>query len=67
MSKYFPLWIWISETKSQDFKLTYEELEKVLNFKIDHSFLTFKKELEDYGFKVEKISLKNKEIYFKKL
>ncbi|MCQ2087923.1 MAG: hypothetical protein MJZ37_07705 [Bacilli bacterium] len=67
MSKYSSLWIWISETKSQDFKLTYEELEKVLNFKIDHSFLTFKKELEDYGFKVEKISLKNKEIYFKKL
>lgn len=35
-------------------------------FPIDHSFLTYKKELMSYGYQVEKISMKDKTVLFKK-
>ena len=44
MSKYEPLWNYVKE-KENDFILNYEQVEKILGFPIDHSFLTFKKEL----------------------
>ena len=43
-----------------------DEIEKIEGFPIDHSFLTFKKELSEYGFKVGKISLKEKTVAFEK-
>ena len=58
MSKYDILWKWINENKTDDFKLTYAEIENIAGVPIDHSFLTFKKELLQYGFKVAKISMK---------
>lgn len=66
MSKYKPLWDWIIANKDSDFKLSYAEIEEILDFSLDHSFLTYKKELNDYGFLVDKISMKNKTISFKK-
>ncbi len=36
-------------------------------FFIDHSFLTFKKELEAYGFKIGKISMKEKTVNVEKI
>ncbi len=67
MSKYQPLWNYILE-KNQDFyQLTYEEIESILNFKIDHSFLTYKKELKEYGYEVVKISMKEHFITFKRI
>ncbi len=45
MSKYDPLWKWINKNKTGDFKLTYTEIENIVGVPIDHSFLTFKKEL----------------------
>lgn len=44
--------------------LTYEEIDDILGFGIDHSFLTFKKELLEYGFSVGKISMKNQTVEF---
>lgn len=67
MSKYTPLWDWIKENGSDIFKLTYDEIEKIVGLSIDHSFLTFKKELLEYGFKVSKISLKEKIIIFERI
>ena len=58
MSKYEPLWKWIKENGTDSFKLTFAEIEKIAGIPIDHSFLNYKKELLDYGFKVGKISLK---------
>ena len=46
MSKYEPLWDYIKENAKEDYKLTYEEIRDVLGFEIDHSFLTYKKELK---------------------
>ena len=66
MSKYEPLWNWIKENKTNDFSLTYLEIEAILGFKIDHSFLTYKKELESFGYCVDKISMKEKTILIKK-
>lgn len=63
MSKYNKLWEYIKENDIQE--LSFEEIEKVLGFPIDHSFLNAKKELERFGKSIEKISLKNKIIKIK--
>ena len=65
MSKYEPLWKYIEE--SQPTVLTFEDVEKVCGFPIDHSLLTYKKELEAYGFKIGKISMKDKTVKVEKL
>ena len=67
MSKYDPLWKWINENKTDDFQLTYAEIENIVGVPIDHSFLTFKKELLQYGFKVAKISIKEQTVDFEKV
>ena len=66
MSKYNPLWNFIKDSKKEDFSLTFDEIEQILNFPIDHSFLTYKKECLVTGFKVKKISMKEKKVYFNK-
>lgn len=63
MSKYEPLWNYV-KSQEADFTLTYERIEKILGFPIDHSFLTFKKEIIDYSWQVGKISMKNKTVSF---
>lgn len=67
MSKYEPLWKWIKENGSERFKLSCAEIRQILGFSIDHSFLTFKKELIEYGFRVGKISMKEETVFFEKL
>ncbi len=67
MSKYNPLWKYLKENKKENYKLSYEEIKNILGFDIDHSFLTYKKESEEYGYKVGKISLKEKTIMFSKI
>lgn len=67
MSKYEPLWKWVSEHDIGSTELTYEEIERILGFPIDHSFLTFKKELLTYGYQVGKISMKAQTVAFEKL
>ncbi len=58
MSKYEPLWNYIKDNKQDNYKLTYEEIKSILGFEIDHSFLIYKKELKNYGYKIKKISMK---------
>lgn len=66
MSKYEVLWKWIKKNKKDDFCLSFEEIEKIVGFEIDHSFLTFKKELLEFGFEVKKISMKEKTVAFER-
>lgn len=66
MSKYEPLWNYIKENEKDVYHLSYEEIKKILGFEIDHSFLTYKKELEKYGYEI-KISMKNKVITIHKI
>ena len=67
MSKFDSLWKWIKENGTDNFKLTYDEIENIAGLPIDHSFLKFKKELLEYGYKVGKISIKEQTVYFEKV
>ena len=67
MSKYGLLWKWLKENNKKDYKLSYEEIRNILGFDIDHSFLTYKKEVKEYGYEVYKISMKEKVIIFRKI
>ena len=67
MSKYEPLWDYIKENQKDNYILTYEEIKSILGFEIDHSFLTYKKELKNYGYQVSKISMKEKIVIFNKI
>ncbi len=67
MSKYEPLWEFLKEHDKDSYKLSYEEIKNILGFPIDHSFLTYKKELNNYGYEVSKISMKQKLVIFSKL
>ena len=67
MSKYDPLWKWISENGQENYKLTYAQIEEILGFPIDHSFLKFKKELLAYGYQIGKISMKEENVTFKRV
>ena len=60
-------WIFVIINKADDFKLTFTEIENIAGVPIDHSFLTFKKELLQYGFKVVKISMKEQTVDFEKV
>lgn len=66
MSKYLPLWEYVSKRNDESFSLSFDEIEALLGFPVDHSFLTYKKELSDYGAKVEKISMKERRVLFGK-
>ena len=67
MSKYEPLWKYLKGNNKEDYKLSYEAIKEILGFEIDHSFLTYKKELKEYGYEVGKISMKEKTIIFNKI
>jgi hypothetical protein len=67
MSKYDQLWEYITHQKKAEIILSFADIERILGFRIDHSFLNYKKELNDYGYKVDKISLKDKWVKFHKI
>lgn len=67
MSKYEPLWNYLKQNNKEKYKLTFEEIKCILSFEMDHSFLTYKKELKEYDYEVEKISMKEKFVLFKRV
>ena len=66
MSKYKSLWEYVIANKKDTYNLTFNEIKTILGFDIDHSFLTYKKELKQYGYEISKISLKDKTVLIKK-
>ncbi len=67
MSKYEVLWNYIKDNNKASYIMTFDEIKNILGFNIDHSFLTYKKELNEYGYEVSKIKLKEKIIMFNKI
>lgn len=67
MRKYAPLWNWIQENGEDRFKLSFAEIEQIAGAPLDHSFLKYKKELQEYGYRVSKISMKEETVSFIKL
>ena len=66
MSKYQPLWEHIQTINADKLSLSYGEIESILGFPIDHSFLTYKKELPACGWNVKKISMKEQAVLFER-
>ena len=66
MSKYNGFWEYVSKGENEKFKLTFDEIEKFAGVPVNHSFLTYKKELAAFGWQVEKKSMKEKTIEFVK-
>ena len=58
MSKYDSLWKYVQNSGMKNLKLTFEEIQSIAGIPVDHSFLKYKKELEEYGYQVGKISMK---------
>ena len=46
--------------------LSFDEIEQIAGVTVDHSLLRYKKKMEGCGWRVEKISLKNRTIRFTK-
>lgn len=67
MSKYEPLWEFIKDNNKDNYELSFDNIKDILKFELDHSFLTYKKELEKYGYRVSKIKLKEKTVIFNKI
>lgn len=67
MSKYNVVWEYVQKQKQQVLKLTFDEIQNIAGIPIDHSFLKYKKELEDFGYQVRKISMKEKTVVFNKI
>ena len=67
MSKYDPLWERLRADGRGVVTLTFAEVQATLAFPIDHSFLNYKKELTAYGYEVEKISLKEQTVRFRRI
>lgn len=67
MSKYSSLWEYVQSNGNQSFLLTFEEIQNIAGMPIDHSFLKYKKELTEYGYKVGKISMKEQTVIFNKI
>ena len=67
MSKYEPLWKYLNENNKEEYKLSFEEVEKIIGFPFDHSFLTYKKELPNYGYEFKKLSLKERWVWIIKI
>ena len=62
MSKYDPLWQYVREKAPRE--LSFAQIQEICGFPVDHAFLTYKKELEAYGYAVGKISMKDKTVRF---
>ncbi len=60
MSKYEPLWKYVRDNNKDEYKLSFQEVKEIVGFDFDHAFLTFKKELLNYGYEFEKLPLKEK-------
>lgn len=66
MSKYNPLWKFIQKNGGDALTITFEDIQQIVGFPLDHSFLNCKKELLAYGYRIEKISLNEQTVFIKK-
>lgn len=66
MSKYEKLWQYIAAQEQTSVTLSFDEVTEIAGVPLDHSFLTYKKELAAFGWQVGKISMKAKTVAFTK-
>lgn len=66
MSKYNALWEYVKTQDKPSLVLTFAEIADIAGIPLDHSFLKYKSELAEYGYRVGKISLKEQRVSFEK-
>lgn len=66
MRKYDRLWEYIKRNDKQALTLRFEEIEAIAGTSVDHSFLNEKKALAAYHWKVAKISMKERKVFFER-
>ena len=66
MSKYNALWDNIAARDTARVTLRFAEISQIAGVELDHSFLRYKKELPEYGYEVEAISMKERTVLFRK-
>lgn len=64
MSKYDALWAYIQGLNEEKLVLRFADIEQIAGTPLDHSFLTYKKGLTQYGYAVGKISRKAQTVLF---
>lgn len=67
MSKYNRLWKYVGQKNQGKLILSFDQIGQIAGVPLDHSFLRYKRELLEYGYQVEKISLKKQTVRFAKL
>ncbi len=67
MSKYNALWEHVRKDGRPSFRLTFDEIRTIAGTPLDHSFLRYKAELAEYGYRVGKISMKAQTVAFQRL
>lgn len=63
-SPYQALWEYLQGQREEKLLLSFEEICRLSGTTLNHAFLSHKKESEAYGWRVEKISLKNQTVSF---
>ena len=64
MSKYERLWEYIGSSEDSSLLLSFDGIEGIAGVPVDHSFLSYKKELTAFGWRVKKISVKEHTVLF---
>lgn len=67
MSKYTPLWQHLAGLDAREVVLSFDEIAAIVGFPVDHAFLSYKKELPDYGWRFVRLSLKEKWVRFERI
>lgn len=67
MSKYDALWRCVAACDAPELKLDFAQIEGIAGVPIDHSFLRYKRELTALGWEVERISLKEGWVRFRRI
>lgn len=67
MSKYDALWAYIRDGGEEQLTLSFGEIGRIAEVPLDHSFLTYKRELASFGYEVGKISMKAQTVTFKRI
>ena len=66
VSKYEPLWNYLKDNGLDEYELTFQQIADICGFRLDHSFLTYKKQARAYGYEVRKISMKEEKVFIAK-
>ena len=66
MSKYDALWAYVKGCEGDALRLTFQQIEAISGAPLDHSFLNYKKELTQYGWRVGKIRMKEQTVLFER-